>query len=118
MEKLSERPTSFDRAVCMVAASFAIVCFVSVASGSAAQDRLEKWSTVVVDELSRHRGGSAMNFGDQDVGDNSSTGNMTTGSISMDMKTFNRQRMVINAFNTGNHVVMQNLLSVEINLTR
>jgi len=107
------------KAVSTFAIAFGLAASLAAGQGLAEDLRLEGLSdTLTANELGEMRAQGATNIGVQVVPEQylETTGDVESGAISFGLQTFDGQRMTINAINTGNNVVMQNQLSVEVNM--
>lgn len=95
---------------CAVAAVVA-----AFASQVQAMDELDAWSSVSATDLGSERGQGATNLALQNVEEQIVEGDSIAGNINLGLETFDGQAMSINAFNSGNNVVMQNQMAVEVN---
>lgn len=96
--------------------AFVLTCGFAIPFQFAQADPTGAWLKASPADLATQRGGVAFNLASQEVGDQISSGNLESGGINLSASAVDGQRMVINAFNTGNHVVMQNQLAVEVNI--
>ena len=87
-----------------------------LSSVALAEDLFTGTAAVEAAELEKERALGANNDGSQIVGQVVFGGIAESGAISFGLETLDNQRMVINAFNTGSNVVMQNQLAVEVNM--
>lgn len=85
-----------------------------LAIGTAAADGVDDWDEVSSGDLGETRGGTAVAVGGQDAHQEFSTGGSADGGDQTAIGSFNGQSFVINAFNSGNNVVMQNNMAVDV----
>lgn len=84
----------------------------AVADDVALSDETDAWGAVSVDDLGETRGGAATAQINADI-HQEFNGDVEAGSMSIDEGVI-ESSMSINAFNTGNNVVMLNTLAIDI----
>ena len=89
----------------------------ALAIGTAAADGMDDWDSVSSGDLGETRGGTAVAVGGQNAHQEFSTGGSADGGDQTATNSFNGQTLVINAFNSGNNVVMQNNMAVDVCLS-